>query len=214
MPRNLPRACCDCGGGRCPVVPTGVWRDCQSRVTGAPAAGTAGARSPGQRPASPLLRFLASLSRQPPPLSCFLGTPTPHSLFPWYFQPVTNALISGAEGAPGAVNTRPCPDGRGCGVPMTMSPGWAQTCDSPHEQCFCPPRWRRRVPPGGTSRGKSSRKTVTEHLIRLKFPARLPGGGVCQPGRPLQSSAVRVSPPWRDSHPASRPSGGRRAALG
>lgn len=63
--------------------------------------------------------------------------------------------------------------------------------------------------------GKISRKTVPElFLICLKFPARLLGDGVCQPGRPLQSSAVRVSPPWRDSHPASRPGGGRRAALG
>lgn len=81
--------------------------------------------------------------------------------------------------------------------------------------CCCPPRWGRRVTPGGGSGGKKSPcKTVTERLICLKFPARLPGGGVCQPGRPLQSSAVRVSPPWRDPHPASRPSGGCRAALG
>lgn len=50
-------------------------------------------------PVSPLLRFVTSLSRQPSRLSCFLGIPSAHSLFPWYFQPVSDALIIGAEEA-------------------------------------------------------------------------------------------------------------------
>lgn len=138
--------------------------------------------------------------------------PIPHSLFPWYFQPVTNVLISSAEGAAGVVsdeNRRPCPGGRGCRV--TVSPGWAQPSRT---QCSCPPRCGRGVTLGGASGGKSPWKTVTERLNCQKFPARLPGDGVCQPGLPLQSSAVRVSPPWRDPHPASRPRGCRREQLG
>lgn len=138
--------------------------------------------------------------------------PIPHSLFPWYFQPVTNVLISSAEGGPGVVsdeNRRPCPGGRGCRV--TVSPGWAQPSPT---QCSCPPRCGRRVTLGGASGGKSPWKTVTERLNCQKFPARLPGDGVCQPSLPLQSSAVRVSPPWRDPHPASRPRGCRREELG
>lgn len=163
------------------MVPTGVWRDCQGRSP-------VPLRGPGQRGENavtltdppegpgvsclPLLQPLKGAAR----LSCFPGTPTAHSLFPWYFQPVTNALISGAQGAPGAGNRRPCPDGRGCGVPMTVSPGWPQTCHSPSRtQRCCPPRWGRRLHPAMPA-GENLRQNSCRTLNLPEIPCPAPWG--------------------------------------